>query len=78
LFAYISSVIIGSRLLKEHPDLFRLFLQSDCEIILSFDESKMNEAARILKAWILGRNISPSSKRNVKFQNVERKSKEHR
>ena len=78
LFAYISSVIIGSRLLKEHPDLFRLFLQSDCEIILSFDESRMTEAIKVLKAWTFGKNIPPSSKKNRKFQNVERKSNQHR
>lgn len=75
LFAYIPSVVIGNRLLKEFTDLFRLFLQSDCEIILSFDESRMTEATQALRAWTFGKNIPPSSKKNRKFQSVERKSK---
>ncbi len=69
LLAYIPSVQIGNKLLKEYPDLFRKYRQSSCETVLAFNESDMEKAATILKAWTFGKNIYPGSKKNLKFQN---------
>lgn len=78
LYVYLPSGQIGNRLLKEYPDLFRLFLQSSCETILCFDEPRMSEAAKILKPWTSGKNIFPGSKRNIKFQNAGFKLNQHK
>lgn len=68
LFAYIPSIVIGSRLAKDYPGIFRIHLQSELESILAFDECHMEQAAKILKAYTSGKNIAPTSKRNLRFQ----------
>jgi hypothetical protein len=65
---YISSITIGNRLLNEYPTLFTQFLQSSSETMLLFPESKIEEASKILKPYVKGRNISPRSRtRNKRF-----------
>ena len=57
----------ASRLLEEHPDLFQPWQLGAAEATLTFPEARMDEAARILKPFTLGKAISPRSKRNRRF-----------
>lgn len=67
LSVYIPSKTITKRLLTEYPDLFKLLSVGDSEDILLFAESRLPEAAEILRPYIKGRNVSPRSKRNIKY-----------
>ena len=67
LSVYIPSKTITKRLLNEYPDLFTLLSMGDCEGVLLFPETKLPEAATILKPYTKGRNVSPRSKRNQKY-----------
>ncbi|NJD04658.1 MAG: hypothetical protein FIA99_19135 [Ruminiclostridium sp.] len=68
LNAYLPSIKVFNRLLKEHPELFTAFQTGSSEGTLLFKESDMEEAAIILKAYTLGKNISPRSRtRNARF-----------
>jgi hypothetical protein len=64
---YVPSKIIAKRLLVEYQDLFTLLSMGDSEGILLFPESKLPEAAAILKPYIKGCKVSPRSKRNAKY-----------
>jgi hypothetical protein len=50
LNVYITSIKIANRLLLEYPDIFIPFQKGDNEVKLLFQESKISEAAEILKA----------------------------
>lgn len=54
----------GKFLLKDYPDLFRVFQQGQTEMTLLFDESNIKQVAAILKVKIQGKNVSPRAKRN--------------
>ena len=74
LGVYLTSAITGHRLLNEYSHLFRVFQHGDHEMSLLFPESRIEEAAVILKAKVQGKNISPRSKRNItkKIRSFER------
>lgn len=61
LATYITSIKVFNRLLREYPDLFRPHQTGDSEGTLLFPESRMNEAAIILKARIK-RQVSEEQK----------------
>ena len=65
LNAYITSSIVANNLLRDHHDLFGIFQMGDSEATLLFPESRMEEAAIILKAKVLGKNLGPRPKRKV-------------
>lgn len=67
LSVYIPSKTITKRLLTEYPDLFKLLSMGDGEGILLFAETKLSEAASILRPYTKGKNVSPKSKRNAKY-----------
>lgn len=67
LSLYIPSKTIAKRLLIEYPDLFTLLSMGDGEGILLFPESRLPEAAEILRPYIKGKNVSPKSKRNKRY-----------
>lgn len=67
LSVYITSKIIAKRLLIEYPGIFTVFIICDSEGVLLFPESKLPEAAAILKPYIKGCKVSPRSKRNAKY-----------
>lgn len=64
LNVYIPSMKIVNRLLKEYPRIFRAFQIGDNEGTILFTEEQLPEVAKILKARIQGKNVSPRSKRN--------------
>ena len=65
LSAYISSAKLAHRLLKEYPDLFKAFQMGDSEATLLFNETYIERAAVILKARIMGKDLSPKPKRQI-------------
>lgn len=67
LNAYIPSKTIVKRLAEKYPDLFKVHSLGDFEGILLFPESKLPEAAEILKPYTKGKYISPRSKRNQRY-----------
>lgn len=67
LNVYIPSKTIAKRLLIEYPDIFTLLSMGDCGGVLLFPETKLPEAAIILKPYTKGSNVSPRSKRNAKY-----------
>lgn len=68
LNVYIPGIKAVKTLLGKHPDIFTLFQMGDHEATLLFPESKMQQAAAILKPIIKGANISPKSKaKNSRF-----------
>lgn len=58
----------GKFLLKEYPELFRVFQLGQAEMTLLFDEAIIKQVATILKAKTQGKNVSPRSKRNIKLK----------
>lgn len=67
LNVYIPGKQTANRLLKEHSDIFQPYQVGDQESTLLFSESVMSEAAGILKPYVLGKGISPRSKKNNRF-----------
>lgn len=67
LNVYIPSIRIANSLLKEHSDIFKTFIFGDREAILQFPESRLSDAAKLLKPMVLGKNVSPRSKRNLRL-----------
>ncbi len=61
--AYIPSTKTAKRLLKQYPYIFKKYQTGDSEAILLFPEYKMDEAAKILKARVKGKNQSSRPKR---------------
>lgn len=72
LNVYVPGIKTVNRLLKDHADIFKPFKIGDKEAILLFRESDIDKAATILKARVMGKNMSPKPKRKVVLSN-ERK-----
>jgi len=70
LCVYIPSVCIAKRLAKTHSKIFSIYLEGDSEVVLIFDEKNIKATEGILKIYKKGKNISPKSKKNLRFQTV--------
>lgn len=62
---YIPGIKTVNRLLREYPGIFRSFQKGDTEGTLLFRESDIVKAASILKARVMGKNMSPKPKRQI-------------
>lgn len=65
LNAYIPSIKILNRILKEYPEMFKPFQVGDTEGTLLFKEADIEKAAVILKARVKGKGMSARPKRQV-------------
>jgi hypothetical protein len=62
LNVYLTSSIVANNLLREHIDLFKPYQMGDGEATLLFPESRIAEAAEILKARVMGKGLNPRPK----------------
>ena len=67
LSVYIPGTRTANMLLTEHPDIFKPFQIGDTEVTLLFSESMLPEVAEILKPVVKGKEISPRSRRNIRY-----------
>lgn len=73
LNAYIPSIKVFNRLLREYPELFTSFQVGDSEGTLLFKESDMKAAAVILKARTKGKDMPARPKRQVTLSEDRKK-----
>ena len=68
LNVYVPGIKAVKRILSQYPDIFTSFQMGDWEVTLLFPESKIEQAAAILRPIVKGANVSPKSKaRNSRF-----------
>lgn len=72
LNAYIPSIKIIRRLLKEYPELFTKFQIGDKEGTILFKESDMGKVESLLKPRVLGKNVSPRPKKKRNLSEEQR------
>lgn len=67
LLLYLPSKRLTNKLLLKHSNIFKLHLEGDYEAVLIFEEKYLETIESDLKIYKKGKNISPKSKSNMKF-----------
>jgi hypothetical protein len=72
LNAYIPSMKIILSLLREYPDIFALYQDGHSEGTIIFNELNITKVAEILKAKVMGKNMSAKPKKKMNISEEQR------